>query len=225
MTVSLKPKKCETILAKCQHFLRSEAMSIRDVASLIGTLVSTFPGVDYRPLHYRTLERDKDMALKSANGNFDAVMSLSSGTSQLDLHWWVSSLPTTCRVINSSLPTCVITTDASGTGWGASMGEVTTQGLWSLEERRLHINVLELLAVQFSLSALLPSVHDQHVRVESDDTPFISYINSMGGCHSVDCDTIAKNIWTRALAQNLWLIYRGQLTVWQISCPGNLILP
>ena len=201
VTVSLTPKKCEKILAKCQHFLRSEAVSIRDVASLLGTLVSTFPGVEYGSLHYRTLERDKDMALKSANGNFDAVMS----ASKLDLHWWVSSLSTACRFVNRGFPTCVITTDASGIEWGASMGEVTTQGLWSLEEHRLHINVLELLAVQFSLSALLLSVHDQHVRVESDNTTVISYINSMGGCHSVDYDTIAKNIWTWALAKNLWL--------------------
>ena len=67
------------------------------------------------PLHYRTLEQDKDMALKSANGNFDAVMYLSS-VSKLDLHWWVSSLPTACRVINHGFPTCVITTDASGIG-------------------------------------------------------------------------------------------------------------
>ena len=61
------------------------------------------------------------------------------------------------------------------------MGEVTTQGLWSLEERRLHINVLELLAIQFSLSAPLPRIHDQHVHVESDSNTVISYINSMGG--------------------------------------------
>ena len=88
-------------------------MSIRDVASLLGTLVSTFPGVDYGSLHYRTLERDKDMALKSANGNFDAVMSPFSA-SKLDLHWWVSSLSTACRFINRGFPTCVITTDASG---------------------------------------------------------------------------------------------------------------
>ena len=131
------------------------------------------------------------MTLKSANGNFDAVMSLSSA-SKLDLHWWVSSLPTACRVINCGLPTCVITTDVSGIGWGASMDEVTTQGLWSLKECRLHINVLELLAIQFSLLALLPSVHDQHVRVESDNTAVISHVNSMGGYHSVDCYTIAK---------------------------------
>jgi hypothetical protein len=45
MTVSLTPKKCEKILAKCQHFLSCESVSIRDVSSLIGTLVATFPGV------------------------------------------------------------------------------------------------------------------------------------------------------------------------------------
>ena len=56
MTVSLTLKKCEKVLAKCQHFLTSTSVSIRDVASLIGTLVSTFRGVDYGALHYQTLE-------------------------------------------------------------------------------------------------------------------------------------------------------------------------
>ena len=163
MTVSLTLKKCEKILAKCQHFLTSTSVSIRDVASLIGTLVSTFRGVDYGALHYQTLEPDKDIALKSSKGHFDSLMSLSL-SSKRDLRWWVASLPTVCRIIDHGLPTCVINTDASSVGWGASMGDATTQGLWSLEERKLHINILELLAVQFSLVALLSNVHDQHVR-------------------------------------------------------------
>ena len=78
-------------------------------------------------------------------------------------------------------------------------------GLWSLEERKLHINILELLAIQFSLSALLYNVHDQHVRVESDNTTVIFYINSMGGYHSLECDTITKDIWAWALSKNMWL--------------------
>ena len=85
------------------------------------------------------------------------------------------------------------------------MGDVTTQGLWNLAERKLHINILDLLAVQISLSALLSDVHGQHVRVESDNTTVISYINSMGGCHSLECDTITKDIWTWAIAKNIWL--------------------
>ncbi len=104
------------------------------------------------------------------------MMSLSP-SSEDDLHWWVSSLPLACRFINHGLPTYVITTDASHIGWG----DVTTQGPWNLVERKLHINILELLAVQFSLSALFSDVHGQHVRVESDNTTVISYINSVGG--------------------------------------------
>ncbi len=128
-----------------------------------------------------------------------------SPSSEDDLHWWVSSLSLACRFINHGLPTYVIITDASHIGWGACMGDVTTQGLWNLAERKLHISILELLAVQISLSALLSDVHGQHVRVESDNTTVISYINSMGGCHSLECDTITKDIWTWAIAKNIWL--------------------
>ena len=185
MTVSLTPKKCEKILAKCQHFLTSTSVSIRDVASLSGTLVSTFPGIDYGPSIYRTLERDKDIALKSSKGDFDSLMSLSL-SSKRDLRWWVTSLPTACRIIDHGLLTCVIATDASSMGWGSSMGDVTTQGLWSLEERKLDINILELLAIQFSFSALLSNVHDQHVRVELDNTTVISLIQWEAVTHECD---------------------------------------
>ena len=90
------------------------------------------------------------------------------------------------------------------------MGDVTTQGLWNLAERKLHINILDLLAVQISLSALLSDVHGQHVRVESDNTTVISYSNSIGGGgggegHSLECDTVTKDIWTWAIANNIWL--------------------
>ncbi len=27
-----------------------------------------------------------------------------------------------------------------------------------------------------------------------------------GGCHSLECDTITKDIWTWAIAKNLWLL-------------------
>ena len=45
----------------------------------------------------------------------------------------------------------VLQTDASKTGWGASCQGLTTRGVWSKEERSLHINVLELLVVKLAL--------------------------------------------------------------------------
>ena len=45
MTVSLTKKKLAKV-GSCQTFLHYKQFSIRDLASLIGTLVYTFPGVE-----------------------------------------------------------------------------------------------------------------------------------------------------------------------------------
>ena len=42
-------------------------------------------------------------------------------------------------------------TDASNEVWGAHLAQRSTQGLWSDQEKRLHINVLELKAVSLAL--------------------------------------------------------------------------
>ena len=99
MRVTITNKKVCKIVTVCQEFLCDKQFSIRQVASLIGTLVLTFPGVEFGPLHYRTLEREKDVALKDASGNFEEVMSLSP-ESKSDLQWWVSSLPSAYRNID-----------------------------------------------------------------------------------------------------------------------------
>ncbi len=51
--------------------------SIREVAQIIGYIISTLPAVRYGQCHYRTLEMDKTNALKQKKGNSDATMSLS----------------------------------------------------------------------------------------------------------------------------------------------------
>jgi hypothetical protein len=179
MTVTLTSKKLTKIVAACEHLLKQTSIIIRELASLIGTLVSTFPGVELGPLHYRTLEHDKDLALKRSNGNFDSEMSLSPPSID-DLKWWVSFLPTAYRTIDHGTPHITMTTDASQVGWGATVDGHNTQGLWDAHETTFHINILEILAIQFGLKALLDKVHDQHIRIMSDNTTAISYITSMG---------------------------------------------
>ena len=72
-------------------------------------------------------------------------------------------------------------------------------------ESAKHINSLELLAVKFSLVSLLHGSHDIHVRIMSDNTTVVSYINEMGGCKSPQCNGLAKEIWEWAMARNIWL--------------------
>ena len=59
-------------------------------------------------------------------------------------------------------------TDASNEGWGAQLEQNSTQGLWSPQEKELHINVLELKAVFLALRHFKDQCQDQTVLVATD---------------------------------------------------------
>ena len=141
--------------------------------------MSTFPGVELGPLHYRRLERDKDIALRDTVGDFEGLMSLSLEGKE-DLNWWIVSLPSANRSIDNGVPDVTLTSDASLRGWVAASGTACTHGLWSEAEKTYHINVLELLAVELRLRSLLIDCQNQHIRVVSDNTTTVTDINCMG---------------------------------------------
>ena len=73
-----------------------------------------------------------------------------------ELKWWRDHLSAwNGRAILQSPLRLTIETDASTMGWGACCGNFQTRGLWSLSERLLHINCLELLAGGFVLKSFL----------------------------------------------------------------------
>ena len=206
MQVTLTPKRIPNIITECQQALSKTSLTIQALASLIGSLVSAFPGVDFGPLHYRPLEHDKTLALNQSQGNFEATVVLSPA-SRIDLNWWISALPTSFRTIDHGRAKLVIHTDASPVGWGATLARdhSHTQGLWTCHEAQSHINVLELLAIKFGLQSLLHARSDTHIRIQSDSTTAIAYTTAMGGSKSEECNSVAKDIWEWAIARRNWL--------------------
>ena len=206
MTVRLTSTKNHKLVQMCQKFLQpNKNFTIRQVASLIGSLVSSFPGVEFGPLHYRALGADKDSYLRIHQGNFDALMCL-SGAALEDLNWWVVHLPSANKNIYHSPPNIVVHTDASNIGWGARLSNgITTRGIWSQAEASHHINYLELQAVYLALSSMLNNETDVHVRVMCDNVTAVTYINEMGGCKSAQCNSVAKLIWNWAIARRMWV--------------------
>ena len=101
----------------CRLFsLPNKQFTIREVASFLGTLVSSFPGVEFGPLlHYRHIEVDKETNLKLNQGNFDSFMTLShdSSDSLEEIHWWSANILTASRRIFHNSPDVVVYTDAS----------------------------------------------------------------------------------------------------------------
>ena len=130
----------------CKELLDSKHITICDVAHGIGLLVSSFPAVQYGELYYRRLEMSKINALRANQGNYHASMCLSKG-SRTELLWWTQNITQLCRSLITTKLDLILTTDASLLGWGAVSNVKETGGHWHLEEKNLHINVLEMKAV------------------------------------------------------------------------------
>ncbi|CAB3986866.1 Hypothetical predicted protein, partial [Paramuricea clavata] len=73
-----------------------------------------------------------------------------------------------------------------------------TNGIWTASEAAMHINILALLA-------LLADQTNIHIRIMSDNTTVVCYINDMGGSKSTECDRLSKAIWYWAIDRNIWL--------------------
>ena len=80
-----------------------------------------------------------------------------------------------------------------------------TGGLWSPMELEFHINYLEMKAVLLGLKSLCKDCHDVQIFVQSDNTTAVTYINSMGGVKSEECNDMAFQIWRWCLTKDLWL--------------------
>ena len=164
----------------------SKSLSIRDVARVIGKIVSSLSGTSYGPLYYRALDRDKTHALKLNKGNFDAQMILSSN-------------------IERGSPTLQTTTDASSSCLGAECQGISTGEQWSFVEAQQYINYLELFAAFLGLQTFAMNKYHMHIRLRLDTTTGVSVINHMGTSHSDQCNKLCKTIWEWCIQQHIWI--------------------
>ena len=204
MTVHLTDSRKQKLKNACLNLVNKETCTVQKVAEVIGLIVSSFPGVEHGPLHYRSLERDKSNALRENKGNFGSFMILSP-SSRAELNWWIFNVDSSSNLISHGEPELHIQTDASAHGWGGVWGEQRTGGRWSLQEASHHINYLELLAVLLTIKALCGKFANLHIRVQCDNTTAVCYINNMSGSKSPDSNSVARQIWDYCVERNIWL--------------------
>ena len=80
-------------------------------------MTSSFTGVMFGPLHYRSLQMDKTTALQASKGNFDKGMCVSDDSIS-DIKWWIKSIPEAYNPISHGEAQITMSTDASFNGWG-----------------------------------------------------------------------------------------------------------
>ena len=154
MTLLLPDEKVDKILCACLNLLTCVNPSVREVAHVIGLLVSAFPAVNLLKLHYRSIELCKSQAL-SVNPDFDHKIQLDP-CARSDLRWVIENISQLNGFMFGNRPPDVyIECDASLAGWGAVCNEQTANGRWSLLEFKHHINYLELLAAFLALKVFV----------------------------------------------------------------------
>ena len=204
MTLLLPDEKIVKILGACQNLLTYVNPSVREVAHVIGLLVSAFPAVSFLKLHYRSIELCKSRAL-SVNPDFDQKIQLDPNA-RSDLQWVIENISRLNGFMFGNRPADVyIESDASLAGWGAVCNGQSANGRWSLLESEHHINYLELLAAFHALQAFVADKSNIHVRLKMDNSTAVSYINNMGGIRSPSLDELAVSIWGWCSFRNILL--------------------
>ena len=193
MTVFMKSDKAVKVKTAIGQLLRKERPQIREVASVVGLMVSCFPGVKYVPLFYRALENDKTDALTQTGWNHDEHMQISD-LAKKDLQWWLENVDhDPCPIIPTE-PSVTLKCDSSLEGWGSVIDNspTTANARWSPQERTYHINYLEIKVVLFGLKSLCSKLKHCGIKVLSDNQTAVACLRNMGGTHSRDCNQITR---------------------------------
>ncbi|XP_045124296.1 uncharacterized protein LOC123512156 [Portunus trituberculatus] len=203
MKISLPERRVSKIRLACEELMHKSVAQIRQVARVIGILVAATSAVVLGKLHYRVLERAKIYALHHSHENFDAMMPISEEMKQ-ELLWWCKNAVQD-RVIFRSAAELELFTNASNSGWGGSLNQVSPGSSWSLEETSLHINALELKAILFTLQAFWQEVKGKHIKNFCDNSTAVTYVNEMGGTKSLPCNDLSILIWDWCVDNEVWI--------------------
>ena len=134
--------------------------------------------------------------------NYQSVITLNT-KSRTELTWWIESLRfCNDRTFSQLNPQVIIQTYASLTRWGAVYNGVPTSVQWSEEERTLHINVLELLAIKLALVSFSKWKKMKAIHFQKDNKAAWSYLLKMGGTKN-DHIRLIKEIWHYLLNHNM----------------------
>ena len=199
MTVCLTDRKAKDLKRLCQTSLEDSRMSVRELSSLIGKLQATGQAISLATLQIRNLQRLLIEAQKQLMG-FECMITLDDSCKQ-ELSWWVQNLSLwKMSPMKLDEPDLVIFSDASsGIGWGAHLeGEAPAGGAWTLAEKALHINELEMLAAERALATFTKGKSVRHVLIFLDNTVALAYLVKQGGTKNRFMTEVAKRIWSRA---------------------------
>lgn len=161
-----------------------------------------FIAVKYSHMHLKDFKYVKIKALRANKDNFDAHINLPFSL-QEDFRWWLKHIRGSSNSKRDFNFAIEIFSDSSLTGWGAHSGGSSKHGFWNSEERKLHINILEVKAALFALRCFASKLKDSDILLRTDNQTAISYLNRMGGTYVRKLNEEAEKLWKWCEKRNL----------------------
>lgn len=194
LTISLPNLKILALIKLITDVMRRKKCVIRIFAKVTGKLVSICPAVRYGWLHLKPFERAKYRALKQSQGDYNKIMEIPESLLS-DISWWLNKIPLARNTLKSPKFEIEIFSDASLTGWGAHCAGISSHGLWSRDESKMHINFLELKAAFFGIKCFASNLRNTNILLRIDNTTAIAYVNKMGGVRFQNLNKLSYDIW------------------------------
>ncbi|XP_011865448.1 PREDICTED: uncharacterized protein LOC105560706 [Vollenhovia emeryi] len=202
--LELDNEKKQKIVSLLEKFQVNNWYKVREFAKLLGTLNAACPAVTYGFIYCKRLEREKFLTLKFNGYNFEGKIRINKPMFD-DLQWWKTNIITSSNPIRTQNYALEIFSDASRTGWGCFCNDMSTHGTWNEEERKHHINFLELLAAFFSLKCFASELSNREILLRLDNSTAICYVNRAGGVQFPHLSELARKIWQWCENKKLWI--------------------
>jgi hypothetical protein len=187
-TVHLPLEKAQRLAQSVEFCFHHQTVSAHFILRILGLMASCLRVVPAARLLMRPIQMFFLSRWNFKTKPIHFRLSIPESLLQFLAPWRDLDLLTKGVPIEIQSPTRTITTDASNLGWGGHIlihdKSHGVQGKWDSVHRSLHINCLELLAVQRTLQAFQYHLRGHTVLVMTDNTSVRQYINKQGGTKS-----------------------------------------
>ena len=105
-----------------------------------------------------------------SKGSYDCYLKLFSESID-QINWWKANIAKIYNTLHNGLPKKIFYSDAWPNGWGeVAHYNMSSGGHWSVEECKLHVNVLKLLAAYLALQNYCKNMFDTSVHLQINNT-------------------------------------------------------
>lgn len=185
---SYPKEKIHTLVKKIQQTLNQSKVKLKEVQSLVGLLNFASFVVPLGRLHHRHLLRFMNTLINKPTKKIILPEMV-----QAELKWWIQNCQLSTK-LHFPPPVHFLTTDASDLAWGAQLDNIPLRGSWSPEEKNLHCNQKEMLAILHVFQKHAQTMSHSSVLIQCDNKTVVAHLRKEGGTKSFALMEITRQL-------------------------------